>query len=77
MTPTSVLGNEAVRERVEQEGNLGGGELRGSLWGCDLGNAPKAEHEFWEFWSWVRVCDLPPAMWPRESYQPLILEFRT
>lgn len=32
VTPTSVIGTEAVREHVEQEGSFCGGELRGSLW---------------------------------------------
>lgn len=49
-------------------------ELRGNE---RLGNVPPAERQLGELGSRVRVYDLPPAMWPRESEEPSALGFRT
>lgn len=79
MAPTSLLGDEAVWERVEKEGTF----LMGSC-------VEASEAAFWAMTSSLRqsailgdcdpgfrVCDLPLAVWPRESYQPLSLEYHT
>lgn len=64
MTPTSVTGTEAVRERVEQEGSFCGGELRGSLWAAIWGMSLRQSASFgksepgFEFVTCLQPCGL-------------------
>lgn len=48
MALSSVLGNEGVRERVEEEGNFCLGSRVEAARAATLGNVRKAERERWE-----------------------------